>query len=52
MLLALERAQAGQVASLRQVSVVIGVVIAGEAARRRAFFWASLVALGAGLVAW
>lgn len=51
-LLALERAQAGQVASLRQVSVVIGVVIAGEAARRRAFLWASLVALGAGLVAW
>jgi len=51
-LFALERAQAGQVASLRQVSVVIGVLIAGEAARRRAFVASSLVAIGAILVAW
>ena len=51
-LFALERAQAGQVASLRQVSVVIGVLIAGEAARRRAFAFSSLVVAGAILVAW
>lgn len=51
-LLAFERAQAGQVASLRQVSVVIGVLLAGEAARGRAFVGSSMVALGAILVAW
>jgi drug/metabolite transporter (DMT)-like permease len=51
-LFALERAQAGQVASLRQVSVVIGVLLAREAVLRRALAASLLVALGAVLVAW
>jgi drug/metabolite transporter (DMT)-like permease len=51
-LFALERAQAGQVASLRQVSVVVGVLLAREAVLRRAFAASSLVAVGAILVAW
>ena len=45
-LTAFQRAQAGQVASLRQLSVVIGVLIAGEMARRRAFAAATLIAAG------
>lgn len=49
-LLAFERSQAGQVASLRQLSVVIGVLLAGEMARRRAIGAATLIAAGAMLL--
>ncbi|MDG2262694.1 MAG: EamA family transporter [Actinomycetota bacterium] len=45
-LYAFQRAQAAQVASLRQLSVVIGVLVAGEVARRKAFTAAALIALG------
>jgi len=45
-LYAFQRAQAAQVASLRQVSVVIGVLIAGEMARRKALTAAALIAIG------
>ena len=48
MLLAFQQAQAGQVAGLRQVSVVLGVLIAREALGPRALWGAVLVAAGAG----
>lgn len=51
-LLAFQQAQAGQVAGLRQVSVVLGVLIAREALGPRAFWGAVLVAAGAVLVVW
>lgn len=51
-LLAFQRAQAGQVAGLRQVSVVLGVLIAREALGPRAAWGALLVTVGAGLVVW
>tara|TARA_B100001765_G_C19234896_1_gene219850 strand:+ start:76 stop:234 length:159 start_codon:yes stop_codon:yes gene_type:complete len=51
-LLAFQRAQAGQVAGLRQVSVVLGVLIAREALGTRALWGAVLVAAGAALVVW
>lgn len=50
-LYAFQRAQAAQVASLRQLSVVVGVLIAGEMARRQATVSAALIALGAILLA-
>ena len=49
-LYAVQRAQAGQVASLRQVSVVIGVLLGGAALQRPALGAAALVAGGAILV--
>ena len=49
-LYAMQRAQAGQVASLRQVSVVIGVLLGGAVLRRPALGAAALVAVGAILV--
>jgi uncharacterized membrane protein len=51
-LLAFQQAQAGQVAGLRQVSVVLGVLIAREALGPRALGGAVLVAAGAVLVVW
>ncbi len=51
-LLAFQRAQAGQVAGLRQVSVVLGVLIAREALGTRALWGPGLVAAGAALVVW
>ncbi|MBR13235.1 MAG: hypothetical protein CL442_08905 [Acidimicrobiaceae bacterium] len=51
-LLAFQRAQAGQVAGLRQVSVVLGVLIAREALGPRAAWGAVAVAVGAALVVW
>ncbi|MBT3247411.1 MAG: EamA family transporter [Actinobacteria bacterium] len=51
-LLAFQRAQAGQVAGLRQVSILLGVFLAGEALGRRAWWGAALVAGGAFLVVW
>jgi uncharacterized membrane protein len=51
-LLAFQQAQAGQVAGLRQVSVVLGVLIAREALGPRALWGAVLVAAGAVLVIW
>tara|TARA_Y100001934_G_C11842401_1_gene535727 strand:- start:300 stop:530 length:231 start_codon:yes stop_codon:yes gene_type:complete len=51
-LLAFQRAQAGQVAGLRQVSVLLGVLIAREALGPRAAWGAVLVTVGAGLVVW
>ena len=51
-LLAFQQAQAGQVAGLRQVSVVLGVLIAREALGPRALWGAVLVAAGAVLVVW
>jgi len=51
-LLAFQRAQAGQVAGLRQVSVVLGVLIAREALGPRAAWGAVAVAVGAMLVVW
>jgi len=51
LLFALQRAQAAQVASLRQVSVFLGVVLAGEAFRRQTYFAGALVAAGAILIA-
>ena len=51
-LLAFQRAQAGQVAGLRQVSVVLGVLIAREALGPRAAWGAVTVVVGAMLVVW
>ena len=51
-LFAFQRAQAGQVAGLRQVSVIFGTLIAREALGRRAISGSILVALGAALVIW
>ena len=51
-LLAFQQAQAGQVAGLRQVTVVLGVLIAREALGPRALWGAVLVAAGAVLVVW
>ena len=51
-LLAFQQAQAGQVAGLRQVSVVLGVLIAREALGPRAAWGAVLVTAGAVLVVW
>jgi|TARA_B100000315_G_scaffold49121_1_gene43755 drug/metabolite transporter (DMT)-like permease len=51
-LLAFQQAQAGQVAGLRQVSVVIGVLLAREALGPRAVGGALAVAVGAALVVW
>lgn len=51
LLFALQRAQAAQVASLRQVSVFIGVVVAGEAFRRQTSLAGALVVVGAVLIA-
>jgi len=51
-LLAFQQAQAGQVAGLRQISVVLGVLIAREALGPRAIWGAVLVAAGAVLVVW
>ena len=51
-LLAFQRAQAGQVAGLRQVSVIFGTLIAREALGRRGLSGSFLVALGAALVIW
>ena len=51
-LLAFQQAQAGQVAGLRQGSVVLGVLIAREALGPRALWGAVLVAAGAVLVVW
>jgi len=51
-LMAFQQAQAGQVAGLRQVSVVLGVLIARESLGPRAIWGAVLVTVGAGLVMW
>jgi uncharacterized membrane protein len=51
-LVAFQRAQAGQVVGLRQVSVVIGTLVAREALGPRAFWGAVAVAVGAVLVIW
>ena len=51
-LIAFKQAQAGQVSGLRQVSVVIGTLIAREALGFRAFLGALIVATGAALVIW
>ncbi|MBC8364277.1 MAG: hypothetical protein H8E59_04695 [Actinobacteria bacterium] len=51
-LIAFQQAQAGQVAGLRQVSVVIGVLLAREALGPRALAGALAVAAGAALVVW
>ena len=51
-LVAFQQAQAGQVAGLRQVSVVLGVLMAREALGPRAMWGAVLVTVGAGLVVW
>ena len=51
-LLAFQQAQAGQVSGLRQVSVVLGVLIARESLGPRAMWGAVMVTLGAGLVVW
>jgi len=51
-LLAFQQAQAGQVAGLRQVSVVLGVLIAREALGPRAAWGAVPVTAGAVLVVW
>lgn len=51
-LIAFQQAQAGQVSGLRQVSVVIGTLIAREALGFRAFLGALIVATGAALVIW
>ncbi|MEC9467030.1 MAG: hypothetical protein VX980_00540 [Actinomycetota bacterium] len=51
-LLAFQRAQAGQVAGLRQVSVVLGVLIVREALGPRAVWGAVAVTVGAALVVW
>ena len=51
-LLAFQQAQAGQVAGLRQVSVVLGVLLAREALGPRALWGSLLVTAGAVLVIW
>ena len=51
-LLAFQQAQAGQVAGLRQVSVVLGVLLAREALGTRALAGALAVTVGAALVVW
>lgn len=51
-LLAFQQAQAGQVAGLRQVSVVLGVLLAREALGPRALGGALAVTVGAALVVW
>ena len=51
-LLAFQQAQAGQVAGLRQVSVVLGVLMARESLGPKALWSAVLVTVGAGLVIW
>lgn len=51
-LLAFQQAQAGQVAGLRQVSVVLGVLLAREALGPRALWGSLLVTAGAILVVW
>jgi len=51
-LVAFQQAQAGQVAGLRQVSVVLGVLLARESLGPRAMWGAVLVTAGAGLVVW
>ena len=51
-LAAFQRAQAGQVAGLRQISVVIGTLVAREALGPRAFWGSVAVAAGAVLVIW
>ena len=51
-LLAFKQAQAGQVAGLRQMSVVLGVLLAREALGPRALGGALAVAVGAALVVW
>lgn len=51
-LLAFQQAQAGQVAGLRQVSVVLGVLLAREALGPRALLGAVAVAAGAAAVVW
>ncbi|HUG61162.1 MAG TPA: EamA family transporter [Methylomirabilota bacterium] len=50
-LLALQRAQAGRVATLREVSILIALLIAGSGHGRRTWIGAALVALGAILAA-
>ena len=51
-LFAFQRAQAGQVAGLRQISAIFGALIAREALGRRALSGSFLVAMGAALVIW
>ena len=51
-LFAFQRAQAGEVAGLRQVSIIFGTLIAREALGLRALSGSILVALGAALVIW
>ncbi|MEE2768717.1 MAG: hypothetical protein VX833_05845 [Actinomycetota bacterium] len=51
-LVAFQRAQAAQVAGLRQISVVIGTLVAREALGPRAFWGSVAVATGAVLVIW
>ncbi len=51
-LVAFQQAQAGQVTGLRQLSVLLGVVVAREALGARALWGAGLVAAGAALVVW
>lgn len=51
-LMAFQRAQAGQVAGLRQLSVVLGILLAREWLGRRAALGAVMVTLGAALVVW
>lgn len=51
-LVAFQQAQAGQVVGLRQVSVVIGTMVAREALGPRAFWGAIAIAVGAVLVIW
>ena len=51
-LFAFQRAQAGEVAGVRQVSIIFGTLIAREALGLRALSGSILVALGAALVIW
>jgi len=51
-LLAFRWAQAGQVAGLRQLSIPLGVFLAGEALGKRSWWGVGLVAAGAALVVW
>ena len=51
-LLAFQRAQAGEVSGLRQVSVIFATLLAREALGRRAVLGSIAVALGAALVIW
>lgn len=51
MLLAFQRVDAGRVATLREVSVLIGIALSGERPGRRVWTGAALVVVGTVLVA-